>query len=337
MAVLSGFISKEEIEAGEEIEMTPMVFAKGLADSGFWGDKLFGRIMVEDLEVGQGFQRKACRARAIYGLEPVFESGRTGVIKIRNLIAFGGRSENTLMERNYDITIQECKIQNSSREYCKIFAAEARAIPAFGPVPEIIPVYLIYRPANNVPYATMEEDLPGQFERFCGRERDGSLAPASASEVGHKCTAFQHWLYQWTNGNLLVTDLEGVGWKVTNVRIVTRTKGYQGLKDSCCPALLEHFAASHRCNRYCELLALKSLETPQPPAKAKGSRSPISNRKAPSAQASPQLQKKGLASPQPLRKGSVSPKSARRCPEVTESQPPARPKAGDNGKASRTQ
>lgn len=86
--------------------MTPMVFAKGLADSGFWGDKLFGRIMVEDLEAGQGFLRKACRARAIYGLEPVFESGHTGVIKIRNLIAFGGRSENTLMERNYDITIQ---------------------------------------------------------------------------------------------------------------------------------------------------------------------------------------------------------------------------------------
>ncbi|XP_054858258.1 alpha-protein kinase 3 isoform X2 [Eublepharis macularius] len=335
--VLSGYISKEEIEAGEEIEMTPMVFAKGLADSGFWGDKFFGRIMVEDLEVGQGFLRKACRARAIYGLEPVFESGHTGIIKIRNLIAFGGRSENTLMERNYDITIQECKIQNSSREYCKIFAAEARAIPAFGAVPEIIPVYLIYRPANNIPYATMEEDLPGLFERYCGRERDGSLAAASASEVGHKCCAFQHWLYQWTNGNILVTDLEGVGWKVTNVRIATKTKGYQGLKDSCCPALLEHFVASHQCNRYCELLALKSLETPQPPAKGKGSRSPIASRKAPSAQSSPQLQKKGLSSPQPPRRGSVSPKSTRKCPEVAESQPLVRPKAGDNGKAGQLQ
>ncbi|XP_077173924.1 alpha-protein kinase 3 isoform X2 [Paroedura picta] len=335
--VLSGFLSKEEIEAGEEIEMTPMVFAKGLADSGFWGDKLFGRIMVEDLEAGQGFLRKACRARAIYGLEPVFESGHTGVIKIRNLIAFGGRSENTLMERNYDITIQECKIQNSSREYCKIFAAEARAIPAFGLVPEIIPVYLIYRPANNVPYATMEEDLPGLFERFCGRERDGSLAPASASEVGHKCAAFQHWLYQWTNGNILVTDLEGVGWKVTNVRIATKTKGYQGLKDSCCPALLEHFTASHRCNHYCELLALKSLETPQPPPRSKGSRSPISNRKAPSTQSSPQLQKKGLSSPQAPRKASVSPKSARKSPEGGEFQPTGRPKGGDSGKAGRLQ
>uniref|UniRef100_A0A8C5SUB1 non-specific serine/threonine protein kinase n=1 Tax=Laticauda laticaudata TaxID=8630 RepID=A0A8C5SUB1_LATLA len=208
--VLSGFIAKEEIEAGEEIEMTPMVFAKGLADSGFWGDKLFGRIMVEDLEVGQGFLRKACRARAIYGLEPVFESGHTGIIKVQNLIAFGGRSENTLVERNYDITIQECKIQNSSREYCKIFAAETRVIVDFGSVPEIIPLYLIYRPANNIPYATMEEDLPGLFQCYCGRESDGNrLAPPNRSEIGQKCSAFQHWLYQWTNGNILVTDLEG--------------------------------------------------------------------------------------------------------------------------------
>ncbi|XP_066492278.1 alpha-protein kinase 3 isoform X2 [Tiliqua scincoides] len=331
--VMSGFISKEEIEAGEEIEMTPMVFAKGLADSGFWGDKLFGRIMMEELEVGPGFLHKACRARAIYGLEPVFESGHTGIIKVRNLIAFGGRSESTLIERNYDITIQECKIQNSSREYCKIFAAEARAIPAFGLVPEIIPLYLIYRPANNIPYATMEEDLPGQFEHYCGRVRDGGLAPASTSEVGHKCCTFQHWLYQWTNGNFLVTDLEGVGWKITNVRIATKTKGYQGLKESCYPGLLEHFVASHQCNDYCKLLALKTLEVPQPPTKTKGSRSPVTGRKASSAQSSPQLQKKGLASPQAPRKGSVSPKSARKCPEVTETQPSARPRAGDNGKA----
>ncbi|XP_044306434.1 alpha-protein kinase 3 [Varanus komodoensis] len=327
--VLSGFISKEETEAGEEIEMTPMVFAKGLADSGFWGDKLFGRIMVADLAVGQGFLHKACRARAIYGLEPVFESGLTGIIKIRNLIAFGGRSESTLVERNYEITIQECKIQNSSREYCKIFAAEARAIPAFGPVPEIIPLYLIYRPANNIPYATMEEDLPGQFERYCGRE-----APAGSSEVGQKCCAFQHWLYQWTNGNILVTDLEGVGWKVTNVRIATKTKGYQGLKENCCPSSLEQFVLSHQCNRYCELLALKNLEPPQPPPKGKGSRSPVTARKAPSAQSSPQLQKKGPVSPQAARKGSVSPKSARRGPDSA-AEPRAR--GGDSGRAGRPQ
>ncbi|XP_019333271.2 alpha-protein kinase 3 isoform X1 [Alligator mississippiensis] len=335
--VLSGLISREEIEVGEEIEMTPMVFAKGLAESGYWGDKFFGRIMCEDMEVGDGFQRKACRVRAIYGLEPIFESGRTCLIKVHNLIIFGTKNENTLIEKNYDITIQECKIQNSSREYCKIFAAEARAILDFGAVPEIIPLYLIYRPANNIPYATMEEDLEGPFERYCVRERDGSLAMRSTSEISQKCCSFQHWLYQWTNGNILVTDMEGVGWKITNVRIATKLKGYQGLKESCFPTLLEQFAATHQCNHYCEILGLKTLEAVQQPVKSKGSKSPSMGRKASSTQSSPQLQKKGLASPQGTRKGTVSPKSSRKSTESGEAQLAVKSRTGESSRSSRLQ
>ncbi|NXQ32687.1 ALPK3 kinase, partial [Alaudala cheleensis] len=325
--VLSGFILREEIEVGEEIEMTPMVFAKGLADAGYWGDKLFGRVVSEDMEVGAGFLRKACRARAIYGLEPVFESGHTCIIKVHNFITFGTKNENSLIEKNYDITIQECKVQNSSREYCKIFAAEARAVPDFGAVPEIIPLYLIYRPANNIPYATMEEDLGRPCEQYCVTERDGSLVARGSSEIVLKCCTFQHWVYQWTNGNILVTDMEGVGWKLTNVRIATNLKGYQGLKESCFPSLLEQFPAAHRCNHYCSILGLKMLE----PAKPKGSKSPCLGRK--SAQSSPQLQKKVLASPQGTRKASVSPKSSRKAAETGEAPTACKPRSGESNRA----
>ncbi|NXC31574.1 ALPK3 kinase, partial [Campylorhamphus procurvoides] len=325
--VLSGFSLREEIEVGEEIEMTPMVFAKGLADAGYWGDKLFGRVVSEDMEVGAGFLRKACRARAIYGLEPIFESGHTCVIKVHNFIVFGTKNENSLVEKNYDITIQECKVQNSSREYCKIFAAEARAVPDFGAVPEIIPLYLVYRPANNIPYATVEEDLGGPCEQYCVTEGDGSLVARGTSEIVLKCCTFQHWVYQWTNGNILVTDMEGVGWKLTNVRIATNLKGYQGLKESCFPSLLEQFPAAHRCNHYCSILGLKTLE----PAKPKGSKSPCLGRK--SAQSSPQLQKKALASPQGTRKAAVSPKSSRRAAEAGEATTASKPRSGESGRA----
>ncbi|NWH69587.1 ALPK3 kinase, partial [Piaya cayana] len=329
--VLSGFILREEMEVGEEIEMTPMVFAKGLADAGYWGDKLFGRVVSEDVEVGASFLRKACRARAIYGLEPVFESGHTCIIKVHNFIAFGTKNENSLIEKNYDITIQECKIQNSSREYCKIFAAEARAVPDFGAVPEIIPLYLIYRPANNIPYATMEEDLGGPCEQYCVTERDGTLVARGTSEIVLKCCTFQHWVYQWTNGNILVTDMEGVGWKLTNVRIATNLKGFQGLKESCFPSLLEQFPAAHQCNHYCSILGLKMLE----PTKPKSSKSPSMGRK--SAQSSPQLQKKGLASPQSVRKPAVSPKSSRRAPETGEAPAASKPGSGESGRSGHAQ
>ncbi|NXT57824.1 ALPK3 kinase, partial [Pluvianellus socialis] len=325
--VLSGFVLREEIEVGEEIEMTPMVFAKGLADAGYWGDKLFGRVVSEDVEVGTGFLHKACRARAIYGLEPVFESGCTCIIKVHNFIVFGTKNENSLIEKNYDITIQECKIQNSSREYCKIFAAEARAVPDFGAVPEIIPLYLIYRPANNIPYATMEEDLGRPCEQYCVTERDGSLVARGTSEIVLKCCTFQHWVYQWTNGNILVTDMEGVGWKMTNVRIATNLKGFQGLKESCFPSLLEQFVATHQCNRYCSILGLKTLE----PAKPKGSKSPSMGRK--SAQSSPQLQKKGLVSPQGTRKAAWSPKNSQRAAETGEALAASKRRSGESSRS----
>lgn len=101
-------ISPVSPPVGEEIEMTPMVFAKGLADSGCWGDKLFGRLVSEELRGGGhgcGL-RKASQAKVIYGLEPIFESGRTCVIKVSSLLVFGPSSETSLLGRNYDVTIQ---------------------------------------------------------------------------------------------------------------------------------------------------------------------------------------------------------------------------------------
>ncbi|KAM3925314.1 alpha-protein kinase 3 [Leptodactylus fuscus] len=321
--ILSGFITKEEVEVGEEIEMTPMVFAKGLADSGYWGDKFFGRIVMEDPHVGNGFLRKSCRVKVIYGLEPIFESGKTCIIKIRNLITFGTKNESTLVEKNYDITIQECKIQNTTREYCKIFAAECRGVPNFGKFPEILPLNLIYRPANNVPYATIEEDLEGRFEKYCLQDLSGKLHVKNSTEIEQKCCTFQHWVFQWTNGNFLVTVLEGVGWKLTNIGIATKSKGYQGLKESCHPEILEEFPSVHQCNSYCEMLSLKSLKATeglQPPSKPKGSRSPQMGRKTASTQSSPQIQKKAMSSPQASRKGGVSPKSTRKVMETGDPQ-----------------
>lgn len=76
----------------------------------------------------------------------------------------------------------------------------------------IIPLYLIYRPANNIPYATLEEDLGKPLESYCSREWGFAAAPAAptSSEAVQKCQTFQHWLYLWTNGGFLVTDLAGM-------------------------------------------------------------------------------------------------------------------------------
>uniref|UniRef100_UPI0037E983AE alpha-protein kinase 3 n=1 Tax=Semicossyphus pulcher TaxID=241346 RepID=UPI0037E983AE len=324
--ILSEILLRDDLEVGEEIEMTPLLFSRGLADCGSWGEKYFGRIMTEAAHVGEGCAHKASRVKVIYGLDPVFESGSACIIKVQNPIAYGTKQESNLAERNIEITKLECKVQNLIREYCKIFAAEARVIENFGYSLEVIPQYLMYRPANSVPYATVEAVLNGDFLKYCGVDPKGNLITQTASEVEQKCCTFQHWIHQWTHGNLLVTRLEGVESKITNVRVVTKSKGYQGLTENGSPEVFEQFLTHHQCNYYCGLLGLhplKSMDSLQQPAKTKGSRSPLLNRKLGSS--SPQLQRKGH-SPQVLRKANSSPKVTRKAQETEDNKSDTKPK-----------
>uniref|UniRef100_A0A8C4Z4G3 non-specific serine/threonine protein kinase n=1 Tax=Gadus morhua TaxID=8049 RepID=A0A8C4Z4G3_GADMO len=326
MDILSDMLLKDDLEVGEEVEMTPLRFTKGLADVSCWGDKFFGRIMTKVSHMGEGCAHKACRIKVIYGLDPVFESGSTCIMKVQSPIPYETKEERNLAERNLEMTKQECKIQNMIREYCKIFAAEARVIENFGFSLEVLPQYLMYRPANTVPYATVETDLPGVFLKYCHMDTKGRLITRTSSEVEQKCCTFQHWIHQWTHGNLLVTNLQGVETKLTNIRVATKSKGYQGLTEQGSPELLEQFAAQHQCNYYCGLLGLRSLKAAdslQQPSKIKGSRSPLLQRKL-STSSSPVLQRRGVPSPLTSRKATASPKVPRKAPGTEENNPTAK-------------
>ena len=106
---------------------------------------------------------------------------------------------------------QKIEFRTRCRSLLRWKSSAAGADPSCVLPHRIVPLYLIYRPANNVPYATMEEDLGGPCEQYCVTERDGSLVARGTSEIVLKCCTFQHWVYQWTNGNILVTDMEGKG------------------------------------------------------------------------------------------------------------------------------
>uniref|UniRef100_A0A8C6TI90 Alpha-type protein kinase domain-containing protein n=1 Tax=Neogobius melanostomus TaxID=47308 RepID=A0A8C6TI90_9GOBI len=201
------------------------------------------------------------------------------------------------------------------REYCKIFAAEARVIDNFGSALEVVSQYLMYRPANSVPYATVEPDLLGSYETYCWVDAGGKLNSKGVSEAEQKCCTLQHWLHEWTHSNLLLTRLEGVDFKLTNIKVATKSKGYQGLSERASPELLEQFLTHHQCNYYCGLLGLwplKSMDSLQTPSKIKGSRSPLLNRKLSIGSGSPHVQKKASLSPHSQRKAGSSPKAPRK-------------------------
>lgn len=75
----------------------------------------------------------------------------------------------------------------------------------------IIPIYLVHRPSNDIPYATLEEELIGDFVKYSVKDGKEINLMRRDSEAGQKCCAFQHWVYHKTEGNLLVTDMQGWG------------------------------------------------------------------------------------------------------------------------------
>lgn len=147
------------------------------------------------------------------------------------------------MKNTNAFPVQECQVQNTAREYIRAYTTAAQSTEAFGEIPEwvtakqitshtrgkpfpklffnaffpnvvfvfcrIIPIYLVHRPSNDIPYATLEEELIGDFVKYSVKDGKEINLMRRDSEAGQKCCAFQHWVYHKTDGNLLVTDMQG--------------------------------------------------------------------------------------------------------------------------------
>lgn len=258
--VLKQLSSHLDIKGCEEIEFSQLIFRDDFLNDSYFGGRLRGQIATEELHFGEGVHRKAFRSTVMQGLTPVFQPGHACVLKVHNAVAHGTRNNDELVQRNYKLATQECYVQNTARHYAKIYAAEAQPLEGFGEVPEIIPIFLIHRPENTIPYATVEEELIGEFVKYSIRDGKEINFLRRESEAGQKCCTFQHWVYQKTSGCLLVTDMQGVGMKLTDVGIATLAKGYKGFKGNCSMTFIDQFKALHQCNKYCKMLGLKSLQ-----------------------------------------------------------------------------
>ncbi|XP_075040968.1 alpha-protein kinase 2 isoform X2 [Mixophyes fleayi] len=223
--VLDQLTCNQDFEGGEAIEFNQLFFREDFITDMYFGGNLHGRIATEDLHFGEGVHRKAFRSKVMCGLLPVFNSGHLCVLKVHNAIAYGTKTNDELVQKNYKLAVQECYVQNAAREYAKIYASETEQLEEFGKVPEIIPIFLIHRPANNIPYATVEEELIGDFVKYSIKDGKEINVMRKDSEAGQKCCTFQHWVFEKTSGNLLVTDMQGVGMKLTDVGIATIAKG----------------------------------------------------------------------------------------------------------------
>ncbi|CAB1426504.1 unnamed protein product [Pleuronectes platessa] len=272
------------LEVGSEEEdahCCRLMFKEDFLSDQSFGDNHPVSILTEKVHFGEGMHRRAFRTRLRTGQKPLLLPGHSCVLKVHNAISYGIKNNDELIEKNFTLAVEECRVQNTAREYIKAYTAAAQSVEAFGEVPEIIPIYLVHRPSNNIPYATLEEELIGDFVKYSVKDGKEINLMRCDSEAGQKCCAFQHWVYNNTDGNLLVTDMQGVGMRLTDVGIATCKKVYKGFKGNCSTSFIDQFKALHQCNTYCEILGLKSLQPkakkpayapkpkPQPPAAPK--------------------------------------------------------------------
>lgn len=90
----------------EEIEFMQLMFREDFISDSYFGGNLRGVIATEELHFGEGMHRKAFRSRVMQGLVPVFSPGHPCVLKVHNAITYGTKSQDDLVEKNYNLALQ---------------------------------------------------------------------------------------------------------------------------------------------------------------------------------------------------------------------------------------
>uniref|UniRef100_A0A3Q3E2Q3 non-specific serine/threonine protein kinase n=1 Tax=Labrus bergylta TaxID=56723 RepID=A0A3Q3E2Q3_9LABR len=126
--------------------------------------------------------------------------------------------------------------------------------------PRFLEVFLLYCHSAGQWFA-IEECITGEFRKFNNNNGDETVPTNLLEET---MLAFSHWTYEYTRGELLVLDLQGVGEILTDPSVIK--SGEKGSYDMIFgPANLgddaiRNFRAKHHCNSCCRKLKLPDLK-----------------------------------------------------------------------------
>lgn len=126
--------------------------------------------------------------------------------------------------------------------------------------PRFLEVFLLYCHSAGQWFA-IEECITGEFRKFNNNNGD-EIVPTNLLE--ETMLAFSHWTFEYTRGELLVLDLQGVGEILTDPSVIK--SGEKGSYDMIFgPANLgddaiRNFRAKHHCNSCCRKLKLPDLK-----------------------------------------------------------------------------
>ncbi|XP_059825691.1 transient receptor potential cation channel subfamily M member 6 isoform X1 [Hypanus sabinus] len=250
-----------DLFAGEEVtiyqleESSSVNLDKSMSS---WSQRgLAAMIHVLSKEEMDGGLRRALKVCCTWSEEDVLRTGQTYIIK-----SFQPEVVKTWQKVFHEGTVlhlclREIQQQRAAQKLIHRFnQIKPQAIPY---TPRFLDVFLVYCHSADQ-WLTMEKYMNGQFRKYNNNNGD-EIVPTNLME--ETMLAFSHWTFEYTRGELLVLDLQGVGENLTDPSVIkAEEKLSQEMEFG--PANLgeeaiRNFTVKHHCNTCCKKLKLPDL------------------------------------------------------------------------------
>ncbi|XP_041442727.1 transient receptor potential cation channel subfamily M member 7 isoform X3 [Xenopus laevis] len=208
-------------------------------------------------EMGGGL-RRASKVACTWSEYDILKSGHFYIIK-----SFLPEVVNT-WSRIYkeDTVLQLClrEIQQQRAAQKLLFAFNQMKPKSIPYSPRFLEVFLMYCHSAGQ-WFTVEECITGRFRKYNNNTGNENVP---TNKLEKTMLAFSHWTYEYTRGEFLVLDLQGVGENLTDPSVIKAWErrsqdmifGPANLGDDA----IKNFCSKHRCNTCCRNLKLTELK-----------------------------------------------------------------------------
>uniref|UniRef100_A0A803TFL3 non-specific serine/threonine protein kinase n=1 Tax=Anolis carolinensis TaxID=28377 RepID=A0A803TFL3_ANOCA len=247
--------SGEEVTVYRLEESSPLNLDKSMSS---WSQRgMSAMIQVLSREEMDGGLRRAMKVMCTWSENAVLKQGQVFIVKsfLPEVVQTWQKifHEGTVLH----LCLREIQQQRAAQKLIYTFnQVKPHSVPY---TPRFLEVFLIYCHSANQ-WLTIEKYMTGEFRKYNNNNGD-EITPSNLLE--EIMLAFSHWTYEYTRGELLVLDLQGVGENLTDPSVI-KPEDKQSRGMAFGPANLgenaiKNFISKHCCNSCCRKLRLPGL------------------------------------------------------------------------------
>ncbi|XP_077119787.1 transient receptor potential cation channel subfamily M member 7-like [Ranitomeya variabilis] len=208
-------------------------------------------------EMGGGL-RKAVKVACTWSHNDILKAGHLYIIKSFLPEVIDTWSKVYKAETVLQLCLREIQQQRAAQKLLYAFNQMKPKTIAYSP--RFLEVFLLYCHSVSQ-WFTVEEYMAGRFRKY--NNNTGSESVPS-NKLEKTMLAFSHWTYEYTRGEFLVLDLQGVGENLTDPSVIKAGEhrsqdmifGPANLGDDA----IKNFCTKHQCNTCCRHLKLPEMK-----------------------------------------------------------------------------